>query len=63
MVLLPTGPDLEQIFPIVEIFHSIQGEGHHTGASSVFIRFCSSDSADATSGARGATPNSTNGMT
>ena len=39
MVLLPTGPDLEQIFPIVEIFHSIQGEGHHAGASSVFIRF------------------------
>jgi organic radical activating enzyme len=40
MVLLPTGPDLDQIFPIVEIFHSIQGEGHHTGTSSVFIRFC-----------------------
>ena len=39
MVLLPTGPALEQVFPIVEIFNSIQGEGHITGMSSVFIRF------------------------
>ena len=39
MVLLPTGSDLEQVFPIVEIFHSIQGEGHNMGMSSVFIRF------------------------
>ena len=30
---------MEQVFPIVEIFHSVQGEGHHTGTSSVFIRF------------------------
>ena len=37
MILLPTASDLEQVFPIVEIFHSIQGEGHNTGMSSVFI--------------------------
>ena len=29
----------EQAYPIVEIFHSIQGEGYHTGRPSVFIRF------------------------
>ena len=26
-------------FPIVEIFHSVQGEGFHTGMPHVFIRF------------------------
>ena len=39
MTVLHTVPDMEQIFPIVEIFHSVQGEGHHTGTSSIFIRF------------------------
>ena len=29
----------EPTYPIVEIFHSIQGEGYHTGRPSVFIRF------------------------
>ena len=27
------------IFPIVEIFHSVQGEGYHSGVSSIFVRF------------------------
>ena len=39
MTVLHTVSDMEQVFPIVEIFHSVQGEGHHTGTSSVFIRF------------------------
>ena len=26
-------------YPIVEIFHSIQGEGYHSGVSSIFVRF------------------------
>ncbi|MBJ24203.1 MAG: hypothetical protein CMB64_05975 [Euryarchaeota archaeon] len=26
-------------YPIVEIFHSVQGEGYHSGMSSVFVRF------------------------
>ena len=39
MVLLPTDSGLEQVYPIVEIFHSVQGEGYHTGEASVFIRF------------------------
>ena len=39
MALLPTDSGLEQVYPIVEIFHSIQGEGFHTGEASVFIRF------------------------
>ena len=29
----------EKQYPIVEIFNSIQGEGHHTGTPSIFIRF------------------------
>ena len=29
----------EKEYPIVEIFNSIQGEGHHTGTPSIFIRF------------------------
>ena len=32
-------PDLDYEYPIVEIFHSVQGEGAHTGVSSIFIRF------------------------
>ena len=39
MTVLHTVSDMEQVFPIVEIFHSVQGEGHNTGTSSVFIRF------------------------
>lgn len=33
------GDPLDQVFPIVEMFHSIQGEGHFVGAPSIFIRF------------------------
>ena len=29
----------EKQYPIVEIFNSVQGEGHHTGTPSIFIRF------------------------
>ena len=29
----------EITYPIVEIFHSVQGEGYHTGTPSIFIRF------------------------
>jgi len=31
--------DTDFEYPIVEIFHSIQGEGVHAGTSSIFIRF------------------------
>ena len=27
------------IYPVVEIFHSVQGEAFHTGVPHVFIRF------------------------
>ena len=27
------------MFPINEIFHSLQGEGYNTGTASVFLRF------------------------
>ena len=28
-----------EIYPIVEIFHSVQGEGYHSGESRIFVRF------------------------
>ena len=31
--------DLNAEYPIVEIFHSVQGEGFHSGIPHVFIRF------------------------
>ncbi len=36
----PTREDpMDQEFPIVEMFYSVQGEGYHTGIPSIFIRF------------------------
>ena len=31
--------DLAIVYPVVEIFNSVQGEGAHSGESSIFIRF------------------------
>lgn len=39
MVILGQNMDLEKLYPIVEIFHSVQGEGYHNGIPSIFIRF------------------------
>jgi len=43
--------DLDAVYPIVEMFHSVQGEGFHAGTAA------------ATSRARGVTPSSTSGPT
>jgi len=39
MAMLNQDMNLEKIYPIVEIFHSVQGEGFHQGMPSIFIRF------------------------
>jgi len=39
MTILNQNIDMEKLYPIVEIFHSVQGEGYHCGIPSIFIRF------------------------
>ena len=39
MTVLNQNTEIEKVYPIVEIFHSVQGEGYHCGMPSIFIRF------------------------
>ena len=52
MVILNQNNNVEQLFPIVEIFHSVQGEGYHVPGSHLFLL----DLVDAISDAHGVTP-------